>query len=48
MVREAGGAAAHRDGTTYGARSDSSGLVVASDQATLERAVEACAGLWPS
>ena len=46
-VREAGGAAAHRDGTRYGARTHSSGLVVASDPATLDRALEACAGLWP-
>ena len=42
MVREAGGAAAHRDGRPYTARSGGAGLVVAADPATLERA---CA--WP-
>lgn len=47
MLREAGGAAAHRDGTPYGARSGGAGLVVASDPATLERARVACAELWP-
>lgn len=47
MLREAGGAAAHRDGTPYGARSGGAGLVVASDPATLERALVACADLWP-
>jgi fructose-1,6-bisphosphatase/inositol monophosphatase family enzyme len=47
MVREAGGAAVHRDGTPYSARSTSNGLVVAADPATLERALTACAGLWP-
>jgi len=47
MVREAGGAAAHRDGTPYSARSTSSGLVVAADAVTLERALTACADLWP-
>lgn len=47
MLREAGGAAAHRDGTPYGARSGGAGLVVASDPATLQRARVACAGLWP-
>jgi fructose-1,6-bisphosphatase/inositol monophosphatase family enzyme len=48
MVREAGGAASHRDGTPYTARSTSAGLVVASDPATLETVREACAGLWPN
>jgi fructose-1,6-bisphosphatase/inositol monophosphatase family enzyme len=47
MVREAGGAAAHRDGTTYTARSTSAGLVVAADPLTLERALTACTDLWP-
>lgn len=47
MVREAGGAVAHADGTPYDARSGGRGLVVASDPATLERAVEACRDLWP-
>lgn len=47
MVREAGGAAAHRDGTPYGARTSSDGLVVAADPRTLERARHACEGLWP-
>ena len=47
MLREAGGAAAHRDGTAYSARSDGAGLVVAADPATLETALVACAGLWP-
>ncbi len=47
MVTEAGGAVAHRDGTPYNGRSRSSGLVVASDPATLERALVACAPLWP-
>ena len=47
MVREAGGAAAHRDGRPYTARSGGAGLVVAADPATLERAREACADLWP-
>ncbi len=47
MVREAGGAAAHRDGTTYSARSTSPGLVVAADPETLDRALTACADLWP-
>ena len=36
MVREAGGAAAHRDGTPYSATSEGGGLVVASDPATLD------------
>jgi fructose-1,6-bisphosphatase/inositol monophosphatase family enzyme len=45
MVREAGGAAAHRDGTTYTARSGAAGLVVAADPVTLDRAIEACADL---
>ena len=48
MLREAGGAAAHRDGTPYTARSRGAGLVVASDPATLETARSACAGLWPN
>lgn len=47
MVREAGGASCHRDGTPYSARSDGAGLVVACDPRTLETAREACAGLWP-
>ena len=47
MVREAGGAASHRDGTPYSARSGGAGLVVAADAATLERALEACDDLWP-
>jgi fructose-1,6-bisphosphatase/inositol monophosphatase family enzyme len=47
MVREAGGAAAHPDGTPYGARSSAAGLVVAADERTLHRAIEACADLWP-
>ena len=47
MLREAGGAVAHRDGTPYGARSGGAGLVVAADPDTLERAREACADLWP-
>jgi fructose-1,6-bisphosphatase/inositol monophosphatase family enzyme len=48
MVEEAGGASAHPDGTPYTARSGGRGLVVAADPATLERAVEACADLWPT
>lgn len=47
MLTEAGGAAAHRDGTAYSARSTSAGLVVAADPRTLARALEACAELWP-
>ena len=47
MVTEAGGAVAHRDGTPYTARSQGSGLVVAADPATLERAIAACEHLWP-
>ena len=47
MLREAGGAAAHRDGTPYTARSGGAGLVVAADEHTLELALEACADLWP-
>ena len=47
MVREAGGAAAHRDGTPYSATSEGGGLVVASDPATLERARVASEELWP-
>ena len=47
MVREAGGAAAHRDGTPYTARSTSAGLVVAADEETLERALTGSADLWP-
>ena len=47
MVREAGGAAAHRDGRFYEARSGGAGLVVAADPVTLERARGACADLWP-
>jgi fructose-1,6-bisphosphatase/inositol monophosphatase family enzyme len=47
MVREAGGAVAHPDGTPYDARSTSRGLVVASDEVTLQRAITACADLWP-
>jgi len=47
MVTEAGGAAAHRDGTPYDARSTSPGLVVASDEDTLQSALTACADLWP-
>ena len=47
MVREAGGAVSHRDGTPYDARSTADGLIVASDPATLERARAACVGLWP-
>jgi len=48
MLREAGGAVSHRDGTPYDARSVSPGLVVAADAATLQRALTACADLWPS
>ena len=48
MVHEAGGAASHRDGRPYTARSGGAGLVVAADPDTLERAREACADLWPS
>ena len=48
MVREAGGAASHRDGRPYTARSGGAGLVVAADPVTLERALVACAGLWPT
>jgi fructose-1,6-bisphosphatase/inositol monophosphatase family enzyme len=48
MVAEAGGASAHADGAPYTARSTGRGLVVASDPATLARAVEAAAPLWPS
>jgi fructose-1,6-bisphosphatase/inositol monophosphatase family enzyme len=47
MVHEAGGAAAHRDGSAYHARSGGSGLVVAADPVTLDRARVACADLWP-
>jgi fructose-1,6-bisphosphatase/inositol monophosphatase family enzyme len=47
MVAEAGGASAHPDGTPYTARSQGRGLVVASDPVTLQRAVVACADLWP-
>ena len=47
MVREAGGAVSHRDGTPYDARSTAAGLIVASDPGTLERARIACEGLWP-
>ncbi len=47
MLREAGGAAAHRDGTPYDARSTSPGLVVAADAQTLGRALSASADLWP-
>ncbi len=47
MVTEAGGAVAHRDGTPYSARTDEKGLVVAADPRTLERALVACASLWP-
>ena len=47
MVREAGGAAAHRDGTPYSATSEGGGLVVAADPATLDRARAASEGLWP-
>ncbi len=47
MLREAGGAAAHRDATPYSARSSAAGLVVASDRRTLETALVACADLWP-
>jgi fructose-1,6-bisphosphatase/inositol monophosphatase family enzyme len=47
MVREAGGAVSHRDGTPYSARSGGRGLLVASDATTLERAREACDDLWP-
>ena len=47
MVREAGGAAAHRDGTPYDARSGGAGLIVASDPDTLETARAASEGLWP-
>lgn len=47
MVREAGGAASHRDGTPYDARSGGAGLIVASDPVTLETARAACEGLWP-
>ncbi len=47
MLREAGGAAAHRDGTPYDARSTSPGLVVAADAQTLDRALSASADLWP-
>jgi fructose-1,6-bisphosphatase/inositol monophosphatase family enzyme len=47
MVAEAGGASAHPDGTPYTARSTGRGLVVAADPATLDRAIEACAELWP-
>jgi fructose-1,6-bisphosphatase/inositol monophosphatase family enzyme len=48
MVREAGGAACHRDGTPYTARSGAAGLVVAADPVTLERARQASADLWPT
>jgi fructose-1,6-bisphosphatase/inositol monophosphatase family enzyme len=48
MVAEAGGASAHPDGTPYEARSSGRGLVVAADPATLDRAVAACADLWPT
>ncbi len=48
MLSEAGGAAAHPDGTRYSARSDSAGLVVAADPTTLTTAISACADLWPS
>ncbi len=47
MLTEAGGAASHRDGTSYTARSTSPGLVVASDAETLERARVASEDLWP-
>lgn len=47
MVSEAGGAAAHRDGSPYTARSTGTGLVVAADPATLTRARIACEPLWP-
>jgi fructose-1,6-bisphosphatase/inositol monophosphatase family enzyme len=47
MVTEAGGAAAHRDGTPYAARTTSAGLVVAADAATLERVLAATEDLWP-
>jgi fructose-1,6-bisphosphatase/inositol monophosphatase family enzyme len=47
MLREAGGAAAHTDGTPYGPRTTSAGLVVAADADTLQRALTACADLWP-
>ncbi len=48
MVREAGGAVSYRDGSPYNARSEGSGLIVASDPHTLEVARTACEGLWPS
>jgi fructose-1,6-bisphosphatase/inositol monophosphatase family enzyme len=48
MLREAGGAAAHRDGTAYGPRSSGAGLVVAADEDTLQRVITACEDLWPS
>lgn len=47
MTTEAGGAAAHRDGTPYGARTTSAGLVVAADPETLTRALRATDALWP-
>ena len=47
MVAEAGGAACHRDGTPYGARTSSAGLIVAADQATLDRVLGATEDLWP-
>ena len=48
MVAEAGGASAHADGADYTARSTGRGLVAAADPATLDAAIEACAGLWPA
>jgi fructose-1,6-bisphosphatase/inositol monophosphatase family enzyme len=45
MVREAGGASSHLDGTPYAARSGARGLIVAADPVTLERAREAAADL---
>ncbi len=47
MVREAGGAVSHRDGSDYTARSESPGLVVAADAATLRLVLAACEGIWP-
>ena len=47
MLAEAGGAASHRDGTPYTARSTSPGLIVASDAETLVRARTASEDLWP-
>jgi fructose-1,6-bisphosphatase/inositol monophosphatase family enzyme len=47
MLSEAGGVVGHADGSAYTARSGGRGIVAASDTVTFERAVVACAGLWP-